>query len=483
MIVSDRFWRLGSTAPRSTADDAHRGQHTPSSASCRRASTIRRRASSGRRASGAAPQTSRTAHNFRVVARVGDTAPSRRPARAQRLSRALKERYGDGRGCRTPPRFPSRAADGGVAARAPPALRRRDSAPRVACPNVSNLHLARASTRRREFAVRLAVGADTRTPHATAARRSAGARRLRRRPRRRHCLAGVRALATLQPANVPRIQMSRSTGPSSAFALAVALLTAVPLGLLTAARASDQAARRAPKARAASPAAGRSERVRQGLVVAQVALTMVLLVGAGLLARSFVQLLAVDPGLRTSKRCLDLIVAVRRDDPVTASARRRPARAARAPRGVPGVSTPASSAVSPRREVRQRTIHRDGAAGRVREHRRFADARPRGQAARRLRRLSHGQRRLLSRRWAFRWCAAGCSTSATGPPRRTSRVISESLAAAKWPGQDPLGRFIQFGNMDGDLRGFRIVGIVGDVRESRRRRAPGPFLRVTTGSG
>ena len=52
-----------------------------------------------------------------------------------------------------------------------------------------------------------------------------------------------------------------------------------------------------------------------------------------------------------------------------------------------------------------------------------------------------------------------------GPDAPHVAVISESLARAKWPDQDPIGRFIQFGNMDGDLRGFRVIGVVGDVRE------------------
>src|SRR5205807_1140362 len=42
-------------------------------------------------------------------------------------------------------------------------------------------------------------------------------------------------------------------------------------------------------------------------------------------------------------------------------------------------------------------------------------------------------------------------------------VISASLARRRWPGEDPLGKLIQFGNMDGDLRPFTIVGVVGDV--------------------
>ena len=63
-----------------------------------------------------------------------------------------------------------------------------------------------------------------------------------------------------------------------------------------------------------------------------------------------------------------------------------------------------------------------------------------------------------------------------GPDAPHVAVISESLARTKWPGQDPLGRFVQFGNMDGDLRGFRIVGIVGDVRELSPESLPGPIF-------
>lgn len=44
-------------------------------------------------------------------------------------------------------------------------------------------------------------------------------------------------------------------------------------------------------------------------------------------------------------------------------------------------------------------------------------------------------------------------------------VISESLARASWPDADPIGRLVQFGGMDGDLRAFSIVGVVGDIRE------------------
>jgi predicted permease len=53
-------------------------------------------------------------------------------------------------------------------------------------------------------------------------------------------------------------------------------------------------------------------------------------------------------------------------------------------------------------------------------------------------------------------------------------VISASLARTRWPGEDPLGKLIQFGNMDGDLQPFTIVGIVGDVHEQSLGAAPRP---------
>jgi ABC-type antimicrobial peptide transport system permease subunit len=55
-------------------------------------------------------------------------------------------------------------------------------------------------------------------------------------------------------------------------------------------------------------------------------------------------------------------------------------------------------------------------------------------------------------------------------------VVSQSFADARWPGRDPIGRFIQFGNMDGDLRGFRVIGVVGDVRELSPEAPPGPVF-------
>ena len=63
-----------------------------------------------------------------------------------------------------------------------------------------------------------------------------------------------------------------------------------------------------------------------------------------------------------------------------------------------------------------------------------------------------------------------------GPDAPHVAVISESLAKARWPEQDAIGRFVQFGNMDGDLRGIRVVGVVGDVREISPETVPEPIV-------
>jgi ABC-type antimicrobial peptide transport system permease subunit len=57
-------------------------------------------------------------------------------------------------------------------------------------------------------------------------------------------------------------------------------------------------------------------------------------------------------------------------------------------------------------------------------------------------------------------------------------VISEGVARQKWPGQDPIGQTVEFGNMDGDLRLLTIVGVVGEVRKHSLETAPRPTIYV-----
>lgn len=177
----------------------------------------------------------------------------------------------------------------------------------VACVNVAHLLLARASTRQREIAVRLALGAST-------------ARLVRQLLLESFVLAGlgcglglglaqagVAALRAFDPGNLPRVDQVAMDLRVLAFTLAVAVLTAFVFGLVPALRAARPRLQHA--LREGSGTASGGSRLRQALVVAEVALAVVLLVGAGLLARSFYRLSAVDPGF-TAERALTFQLAL-----------------------------------------------------------------------------------------------------------------------------------------------------------------------------
>jgi predicted permease len=426
------------------------------------------------------PQTSRTAHNFRVVARVADTSSvAAAQAEISALSRALKQRYGDRTWMSDAAAVPLRES---LTATSRPVLLLLFGAAilllAISCLNVSNLYLARASTRQRELALRLAVGADkgrlTRQLLAEALVLAVCASLLGV----ALAYAGVAVLSSLQPANVPRIADVRVDGAVLGFALAVAVLTAVLLGFLTSMRTSATKLRDAIGEGQRTLGGGRGERVRQGLVVAQVALTMVLLVGAGLLARSFMQVLAVNPGYNTSNALLlDLIWPFAREagDRQQRVERQREllARLGQLP-GVQRVALINAFPIGGLSYANGRFIEmsRPDEFTSMDDFRKLTDdARPR---------FGMADYRIASEDY---FAAMGIPLikgrvfePSDGPDAPHVAVISESLARTKWPGQDPLGRFVQFGNMDGDLRGFRIVGIVGDVRELSPESLPGPIF-------
>ncbi len=347
----------------------------------------------------------------------------------------------------------------------------------IACLNVSNLYLARASTRQRELAVRLAIGAGrgrlTRQLLAEALVLAVAASAVGV----AIAFAGVRALAALQPANVPRIADVRVDAGVLGFALAVAVGTAVLLGLLTSVRTSPTKLRESLGEGQRTMGGGRGERVRQGLVVAQVALTMVLLVGASLLARSFVQVLAVDPGYSTANALiLDLMWTFARDP----EARQRRLDAHREVltqvAQLPGIERVGLTNAFPLGggnfpDGRFIEMTRPDEITSFDDYTKLHNQKTRtGNAGYRI--ASEGYFAAMG----IPLIRGRLFEVSDGPDAPHVAVISESLAKTQWPGADPIGRFIQFGNMDGDLRGFRIVGIVGDVRELSPETLPGPIF-------
>jgi putative ABC transport system permease protein len=169
----------------------------------------------------------------------------------------------------------------------------------LACANVANLLLARAAGRRREMAIRAALGAGRLRIMRQLLTESAilsligGACGL--------LLAqwSIALLRDIMPDALPRMQQMSIDGRVLAFTFAVALLTGILFGAAPAIRTSKADLNDALRASGRTLASGGTQGIRDGLVVAEIALALVLAVAAGLLSHSFIRLMSVDPGLRT----------------------------------------------------------------------------------------------------------------------------------------------------------------------------------------
>ncbi len=167
----------------------------------------------------------------------------------------------------------------------------------IACANVANLFLARNSTRRRELAIRYAIGA--------------GRMRILRQLLAESLLlavcgglaglllaySSVGVLVSLIPAGVPRLQATTIDPSVLLFTLAISLATGIAFGIAPAVRAARSGFGDSLSVGGALADGGRSGlRLRSGLVVVEVALALVVVVGSGLLAQSLWRLMSVDPG-------------------------------------------------------------------------------------------------------------------------------------------------------------------------------------------
>jgi predicted permease len=411
---------------------------------------------------------SRTAHNWEVLGRL---APGVRLEAARgeltALARALKAEHGDGTWMEDVALVPLQEQLVGAVR---PALLALLSAAGllllVAGANVANLLLARASARGRELAVRVALGAGRgqlvrqflcESLLLTLAGAAAGAAL---------AFAGVGALRALGPGRLPRLDEVAVDGPALLFALGLAVLLALALGTSTALRAtgSDLAGTLASGLRSAGGGGG--GRVRGALVAAQVALALVLLAGAALLARSLVDLLAVEPGYRAGEL---VVLSLSQEPPRGEAAERERAGQLDALEArlaaLPGVASVGGASAFPLGEEGGGNgtflvlTRPDEVQGFEDFQRLLREPGRAGEAEFRL--ASAGHFRTLG----IPLLQGRTFGEADGPDAPHVAVVSASLARAQWPGQDPLGKLVQFGNMDGDLRAFTVVGVVGDVRE------------------
>lgn len=316
----------------------------------------------------------------------------------------------------------------------------------VACANVANLLLAQATARQREFAVRAALGA-TRGRLARQfiaeslllALLSGGLGALL-------SFWGVKALIDLNQAYLPRADEIGVDGRALAFTFALSSLVAVALGLAPLLRLGKRDLQEGLKESARGQSANAaSHRLRATLVVTQVALTMTLLVGAGLLIKSFIKVLAIDPGFR-AESAVAMEISLGEDPPQrrTLFYQQTLERLA----ALPGVTAVGG--------VNGLPMAGGGADGQF-----LIDNNPALKGYGEFRVASPGYFNAIG----IRLLRGRLFEPSDGPETAQVALISESLARQYWSNEDPLGKGIQYGNMDGDNHLLRVVGVVSDVRE------------------
>lgn len=418
------------------------------------------------------PEIARTAHNWRGVGRVRDgVSVAQARANLSAIAHRLKEQYGK----------EVDLTDAAVVSLADAMVGKVRTALLnllgavgllllIACANVAGLLVARTSARQKELAVRAALGA--------------GRGRLMQQFLTEafvlSCAGGafgillafwaVKALPAILPSNLPRQEGIAISAPVLLFALAAIFAVAISLGLFAAWRAGPGDVQEALNAGSRGNSGGvSSQRMRSVLVVGEIASTLVILIAAGLLGRSFLHLIATSPGFRQENLItMEFTPAVAQWDaglPAVARQVHRMDEIVTRLSAIPGSESVGLVGAIP---VAAGDDLADGGFLILNGKNSPTNYEEWGRMAQNPSLLGHALYCVASegyfRTMGIPLIRGRLFNDADTMDAPNVALISQALARRQWPDQDPVGQTINFGNMDGNLKPETIVGVVGDVR-------------------
>jgi predicted permease len=322
----------------------------------------------------------------------------------------------------------------------------------IACANVANLLLARAAAREKEMAIRTALGAG----------RWRVVRQLLTESVMLASAGGVLGLLIaiwsldglrwLNPGNIPRLQNIGIDGRVLAFTFVVVMLTGILFGLAPALRSSQVNLSETLKEGGRSLVGSGNHRLRNLLVIAEMALSLILLIGAGLLLRSFMHVQQVEPGF-AAQNVLSLRLSVHGSQYGEASRRTAFYKQLWERLGhLPGVESVGGATILPLSgSVGWGSISIEGYVPDAGQSLIQADGRVAGVGYFETMKIP-----LIGGRFFAEQDTAESMKVA---------VIDENMARTYWPNADPVGKRFKYGSIDSDAPWFTVVGVVGNVKQ------------------
>jgi putative ABC transport system permease protein len=320
----------------------------------------------------------------------------------------------------------------------------------IACVNVANLLLVRGAERKKEIALRAALGAG----------RARLVRQLLSESLPLALLSGLTGLllgvwmtewlVRLAPDGVPRLNQARPDTTVLLFTSGVTLLTGLLFGLLPAWQSAHHDLQTTLKEGGRSTTGAARERVRKGLLVAEVGLSLVLLVGAGLMLRTFYGLTRVDPGFEPDN-LLTMQLNLPGDSYDMARARRFYDECVARVGAVPGVRAAALTQSLPIDGSRWNSVFIvEGKPVPPRAELPSAAFTP----------VSAGFFQAMG----IRLLKGRAFTEADADGKPTVTVVNETMARRFWPGEDPIGKRLKQGWPEDQTPWREVVGVVSDVK-------------------